>query len=120
LGFYSWIRTQKFYKEKRQKNLQISVKPIKTVDYLLEQLNVLNQNYIWIIVQGEQILSEVDKAMAAENFEKVEKLRDRFIELENRHNRDRKTYNDIIKQSRSFFKSKYNLDLFDYFELEDI
>lgn len=93
---------------------------MKNVDQLLGQLNILNDNYMWIISQGEKILSEVDRAMANNNFEKVEKLRDKFIELENRHNRDRKTYNEIIKESRSYFKTKYNLDLFDYFELEDI
>jgi len=90
------------------------------IDTMLEQLNTLNQNYIWIIEQGEKILKDVDKAMNKSDFEKVEKLRNKFIELENRHLRDKKTYNNTIKQSRLYFKSKYNLDLFDYFELEDI
>jgi len=93
---------------------------MNSADSMLKQLNTLNQNYIWIIEQGEKILKEVDIAMNAEDFKKVEKLRDKFIELENRHLRDKKTYNNIIKQSRTYFKSKYNLDLFDYFELEDI
>lgn len=93
---------------------------MKNVDDLLKQLNVLNQNYVWILQQGEEILAAIDKAMAKNDFNKIEKLRNQFIELENRHNRDKKTYNTIIKESRSYFKTKYNLDLLDYFELEDI
>ena len=93
---------------------------MNTVDKLLEQLTFLNQNYVWIIKQGEKILSSIDKAMEENDFDKIEKLRNQFMELENRHNRDRRTYNALIKQSRSYFKTTYNLDLFDYFELEDI
>lgn len=93
---------------------------MKTFEQLVLQLAILNQNYIWIIEQGEKILVEIDEALKSENFIKVEKLRDKFIELENRHNRDRKTYNTIIKQSRLYFKTRYGLDLFDYFELEDV
>jgi len=93
---------------------------VKTFEQLVLQLAILNQNYIWIIEQGEKILVEIDEALKSENFIKVEKLRDKFIELENRHNRDRKTYNTIIKQSRLYFKTRYGLDLFDYFELEDV
>ena len=93
---------------------------MKSFEQLVLQLITLNQNYMWIIEQSEKILIEIDEAFKKENFVKVEKLRDRFIELENRHNRDKKTYNAIIKESRSYFKTKYGLDLFDYFELEDV
>jgi len=90
------------------------------VDNLLEQLSLLNTSYIWIIREGEKILKEIDSAVKNDNFEEIEKLRNKFLELENRHNRDKITYNKIIKESRSYFKSRYNLDLFDYFELENI
>ncbi|NBO98946.1 MAG: hypothetical protein EBU90_02290 [Proteobacteria bacterium] len=91
-----------------------------TVDKLLEQLELLNQNYLWIIKEGEKILSQINKAMDVGDMNAVNVLRDKFIELENRHNRDRITYNKIIGDSREYFRKKYGIDLFKYFELEDI
>jgi len=91
-----------------------------TVDKLLEQLELLNQNYLWIIKEGEKILSQINKAMDVGDMNAVNVLRDKFIELENRHNRDRITYNKIIRDSREYFRKKYGIDLFKYFELEDI
>lgn len=90
------------------------------VEELLEQLEVLNQNYLWIIKESEKILAQINKAMDVGNFELVNTLRDKFLELENRHNRDKITYNSLIKQSRQYFRKKYGIDLFKYFELEDI
>lgn len=90
------------------------------VDSLIDQLNTLNQNYLWIIKEGEKILKEITIAMDLGDMDKVNSLRDRFIELENRHTRDKITYNKLIRESREYFRKKYGIDLFKYFELEDI
>lgn len=90
------------------------------IEQLLEQLEVLNQNYLWIIKESEKILKQVNEAMDRGDMEKVNVLRDKFLELENRHERDRITYNNLIRQSREYFRKKYGIDLFKYFELEDI
>lgn len=90
------------------------------VDSLVEQLNILNQNYLWIIREGELILKETTAAIDIGDMDKVNRLRDRFIELENRHLRDKITYNKLIRESREYFQKKHGIDLFKYFELEDI
>lgn len=90
------------------------------VNGLIEQLNILNQNYLWIIKEGELILKQITAAIDIGDMNKVNKLRDQFIELENRHLRDKITYNRLIKESREYFRKKYGIDLFKYFELEDI
>lgn len=90
------------------------------VDNLIDQLNTLNQNYLWIIKEGEKILKEITIAMDLGDMDKVNSLRDRFIELENRHTRDKITYNKLIRESREYFRKKHGIDLFKYFELEDI
>ena len=91
-----------------------------TVDQLLEQLEILNKTYLWTIKESEKILQEIDIAWKEEDMVKVEQLRDRFMEIENRHNLDRAQYNKVIKQSRQYFLRKYNIDLLRIFELEDI
>lgn len=90
------------------------------VNNLIDQLNILNQNYLWIIKEGEKILKEINIAMELNDMDKVNSLRDRFIELENRHTRDKITYNKLIRESREYFRKKHGIDLFKYFELEDI
>lgn len=90
------------------------------MEQLLEQLETLNQNYLWIIKESEKILKQVNMAMDKGDMDAVNNLRDKFLELENRHSRDKITYNTLIKQSRLYFKKKYGIDLFKYFELEDI
>lgn len=91
-----------------------------SVDHLIEQLEVLNKNYLWIIKESEKILDQFNKAMNEGDMDKVNDLRDMFMELENRHNNDKITYNKLIRQSREYFKQKHGIDLFKYFELEDI
>lgn len=93
---------------------------MKTAEEFLEHLEILNQAYLWTIRESEKIIAEVDEAWSENNFEKVEELRHKFIEIENRHNVDRVHYNKVIKASRNYFKKKYKIDLFRIFELEDI
>jgi len=79
---------------------------------LLEQINQLDATFKWTITQSEKILKEYLKLEKTEpfNFEAHEVLRDRLLELEQRHQRDRALYNKCIKQVRAHFKEKYNSD----------
>jgi len=87
---------------------------------ILEQLNILNKNYIWIIKESEKLIPLIDKAWKTENFSAIEKYRNKFFELENRHKNNRKTYNKIIQDSRQYFLKKHNIDIIKIFKLEDI
>ena len=89
-------------------------------DNLLEQLNILNESYVWIIKESEKLLVLINKAWDIDDMEAIEKYRNKFLELENRHNADKKTYNALIRQSREYFIKKYNIDLLKIFELEDL
>lgn len=91
-----------------------------TVDALLEQLEILNKIYLWTVKESETILVDVDKAWAQGDMQAVEHLRNRFMELQNRHNLDRIQYNLLINSCKDYFKKKFGIDLLSLFELEDI
>lgn len=91
-----------------------------SVDALLEQLEILNKTYLWTVKESEKILTEIDEAWASEDMEAVERLRNRFMELQNRHNLDRAQYNLLINSCKDYFKKKFGIDLLSLFELEDI
>jgi hypothetical protein len=91
-----------------------------SVDALLEQLEILNKTYLWTVKESEKILAEIDEAWASEDMEAVERLRNRFMELQNRHNLDRTQYNLLINSCKDYFKKKFGIDLLSLFELEDI
>jgi len=52
--------------------------------------------------------------------EAVERMRNQFMELQNRHNLDRTQYNLLINSCKDYFKKKFGIDLLSLFELEDI
>lgn len=91
-----------------------------SVDELLEQLEILNKTYLWTVKESEKILAEIDGAWASEDIEAVERLRNRFMELQNRHNLNRTQYNLLINSCKDYFKKKFGIDLLSLFELEDI
>ena len=83
------------------------------VQGLLEQIDHLDKTFRWTIVQSEKILTEYLKLERTESFnvEAHEVLRDRLLELEQRHQRDRVLYKKYMKQMRAYFKAKYNSDI---------
>jgi hypothetical protein len=91
-----------------------------SVDELLEQLEILNKTYLWTVKESEKILAEIDEAWASEDMEAVERMRNQFMELQNRHNLDRTQYNLLINSCKDYFKKKFGIDLLSLFELEDI
>ena len=84
------------------------------VDELLQQLEILNDTYLWSIDEAHAIVQQVDALMESDNlnkFDKIEKLRDKFMELQRRHVADRKLYDVLVSESRDYFINKYNIDL---------
>jgi hypothetical protein len=91
-----------------------------TVDALLEQLEILNKTYLWTVKESETILAQTDEAWASEDMQAVERLRNQFMELQNRHRLDKTQYNLLINSCKDYFKKKFGIDLLSLFELEDI
>jgi hypothetical protein len=84
------------------------------VEELLQQLEILNDTYLWSIDEAHRILQQIDVLMESDDlkkFDKIEKLRDKFMELQQRHIADKKLYNTLITESRDYFINKYNIDL---------
>jgi hypothetical protein len=84
------------------------------VEELLQQLEILNDTYLWSIDEAHRILQQIDILMESDDlkkFDKIEKLRNKFMELQQRHIADKKLYNTLIAESRDYFINKYNIDL---------
>jgi len=93
------------------------------VDKLIENLGILNSTYLWAIEEGNKIIEQIealDNYNGKDKYKKLEKLRDQFIELQNRHISDSRLYRKYIKESREYFKKKYNVDLLALLKDEDI
>jgi hypothetical protein len=82
------------------------------VDYLLEQIEFHNSSYEWIIRESEKIAREMkaldEKEFDAEAYDKVTK---RFLELDMRYKRNKKDYDAVVKQVRTYFDDKHGIDI---------
>jgi len=84
------------------------------IEELLQQLEILDGTYLWSIDEAHKIVQQIDALMESgdsRRFDKIDKLRDKFIELQQRHVVDRKLYDTLITESRDYFINKYNIDL---------
>jgi hypothetical protein len=82
------------------------------VDYLLEQIEFHNSSYEWIIRESEKVARGI-KALDQEEFdhEAYDKLTKRFLELELRYKRNKKDYDTVVQQVRSYFNDKHDIDI---------
>jgi hypothetical protein len=82
-------------------------------DTLCEQIDLYNKNYEWIIKESERILVEMNKLDRMETFQadKYEVLSRKHLELQQRYNRDKDNYNQIIKTVRTYFNEKHGIDI---------
>ena len=82
------------------------------VDYLLEQIEFHNSSYEWIVRESEKIAREIktlnQKEFDAEAYDRVTK---RFLELEMRYKRNKKDYDAVVKQVRTYFDDKHGIDI---------
>lgn len=84
------------------------------LETLLEKLEILNETYLWSIKEAKKILDETNQLLESDDprrFDKINKLRDKFMELQNRHIADKALYNKLINESRTYFKKKYKTDI---------
>lgn len=84
------------------------------LEELLSKLEMLNETYLWSIKEAKKILDDTDRLLTSNDpkrFDKINKLRDKFLELQNRHIADKVLYDKLINESRMYFKKKYNTDI---------
>jgi predicted nuclease with TOPRIM domain len=94
----------------------------KELETLLEKLEILNKTYLWSIKEAKKILDDTNSLLKSDDskrFDKINKLRDKFIELQNRHAADKALYNKLINESRAYFKNKYKTDIIKLIEEEE-
>jgi len=82
------------------------------VDYLLEQIEFHNSSYEWIVRESEKIAREMKTLDQKEfNPKAYDKLTKRFFELELRYKRNKKDYDAVAKQVRTYFDDKHGIDI---------
>jgi len=85
------------------------------VNKTLEDLERLNEGFEWAVKEASLIHRKIKSAFDNDNMDEVNLLRDKFLELENRHEFNKKLYNSILKKCKGYFLSKYGLDISNLF-----
>jgi hypothetical protein len=81
------------------------------VDKLLNDLELLDKNFVWTAREVEKLDKKITAAFDKDNMDEVNSLRDKFLELEDRHQYNRKIYFETLKKCRGYFKAKYDIDI---------
>jgi len=83
------------------------------IDYYLEQIEMHNSSYEWIVRESEKVAVELKALDKQEefDFDKYEKITKRFMELEDRFKRNKKDYDAVVSQVRAYFSDKHGIDL---------
>jgi len=92
------------------------------IDNLLIKLDILNENYKWVIRESNKIAEAVENLDKQEVFDskQYEKYCRRFLELELRYANDKKEFSKTFKQVKLYFKEKYGMDIVGLLEQDDI
>ena len=82
------------------------------VDYLLEQIELYHASYEWIIKESDKVAAQI-KALDKKKFncKAYDKVTRRFLELELRYKRNKKDYDIVVTQVRSYFNDKHGMDI---------
>ena len=81
------------------------------VDKMLNDLELLDKNFVWTTEEVEKLDKKITVAFDNDNMDEVNKLSDKFMELESRHQYNRKIYFETLKKCRGYFKTKYDIDI---------
>jgi len=83
------------------------------IDYYLEQIELHNASYEWIVRESEKVAVELKELDKQKHFDadKYEKITKRFMELEDRFKRNKKDYDAVVNQVRAYFNDKHGIDL---------
>lgn len=92
------------------------------IDDLLNKLDILNNNYKWVILESNKIAEEVEKLDAKPAFDAAmyENYCKQFLELERRYENDKKEFKKTFNEVRKYFKEKYKMDIVGLLDNEDI
>jgi hypothetical protein len=82
------------------------------VNYLLEQIELHNMSYEWIIVESDEVAAQI-KALDQKDFnaKAYDKVVKRFLELELRYKRNKKEYDAVVLQVRAYFDHEHGIDI---------
>lgn len=83
------------------------------IDYLLEQIELHNSSYEWIVRESEKVAVELKALDKKKKFDAdaYNLLVKRFMELEDRFKRNKKDYNAVISNVRAYFNDKHGIDI---------
>jgi len=82
------------------------------VDYLLEQIELHNSSYEWIVRESDKVAKEI-KALDQREFDAdaYDRVIKRFLEIDMRYKRNKKDYDAVVKQVRTYFDDKHGIDI---------
>lgn len=83
------------------------------IEYYLEQIELHNSSYEWIVKECEKVAIELkaldkEEVFRANEYDRVIK---RFLELEDRFKRNKKDYDAVVNQVRAYFNDKHGIDI---------
>ena len=87
-------------------------------EQLLDQLETLNNFYVWSIKELDKVVNLYKKIEESEEFDlhredKLWALVKQYEELESRHHANERIFKKIITESRQYFLDKYKLDIWE-------
>lgn len=81
-------------------------------DLTIEQLEMFNKTYEWIISETTTIQKEILNLKKSEyGSQKHKVLEKRLDELQNRYESNKDHYNKIILEIQKYFEDKHNIDI---------
>jgi len=83
------------------------------IDYFLEQIEMHNSSYEWIVRESEKVAVELKILDKQKKFDayKYDTVVKRFMELEDRFKRNKKDYDAVVDQVRAYFNDKHGIDI---------
>ena len=81
-------------------------------DKILNQIQIHQQTFAWIIKETESIVKEVlDMDNQVFNADRYNDLSKKLLELQLRYQQDRKQYSKSIRDLKKHFKKTYDIDI---------
>jgi predicted deacetylase len=86
---------------------------LDNIDEILEQIEIHNKSYEWIVREAEQIANEIKRLDLLEDFDSqgYEIAVKKFMEIEQRFKRNKKDYDMIVNRVRVYFNDKHGIDI---------
>ena len=84
--------------------------------YLLDQLDIMDKQFMFYAKECDKLEQEYNYVEENEKYsqdieKKQEAIAYKFLELEARYERDKKTYDEILKKVSKYFLEKYDITI---------